>query len=187
MWRGISKTVPVRGWWCDHCGEAVLDSGALVLRESVYDELQAEARGMSEDPSPLEQIDAAIDPMSERVIQIDLEESIRQSWRGVESRVTVTLLPDEYVIGIACRSPMIRGLSMQIYLDNVDFPRELHDEVFSHWCEPKTFLAERDHWCPLDLVRAAWLCVRREEDNAIGGLMELLVVRDDAQRKGQTR
>lgn len=74
--RGLSRTAPITAWWCDNCGEGVLDGDALTAREEVFDELQAEAmgagsRGTSSDEreSPSGSRRAGVSTCSEHVVE----------------------------------------------------------------------------------------------------------------------
>lgn len=45
-YRTRSRTVETVGWWCSHCGEAILDGEALAAREMAFVELKAEVDGV---------------------------------------------------------------------------------------------------------------------------------------------
>jgi HTH-type transcriptional regulator/antitoxin MqsA len=45
-YKGQKASVRVSGHWCDKCGEAVLEGGALEKREEAYLELRAKVEGV---------------------------------------------------------------------------------------------------------------------------------------------
>jgi HTH-type transcriptional regulator/antitoxin MqsA len=45
-YKGHTKTIRTRGWWCGSCGEGILDGRALKASERAFQELKAEVDGV---------------------------------------------------------------------------------------------------------------------------------------------
>jgi YgiT-type zinc finger domain-containing protein len=50
-YKGHTRTIRSRGWWCGACGEGILDGRALKASERAFQELKAEAHASHGDSS----------------------------------------------------------------------------------------------------------------------------------------